>query len=96
VAADGAKALEALKLDDYGLVLMDVQMPVMNGIEAARAIRSGKAGRRKARIPIVALTAYAMPGDQDAFLEAGMNDCLVKPLRYEQLTAMVGKWLGGS
>ena len=95
VAEDGAKALEALKLDDYGLVLMDVQMPVMNGIEAARAIRSGKAGRRKARIPIVALTAYAMPGDQDAFLEAGMNDCLVKPLRYEQLAAMVGKWLGG-
>ncbi len=82
-AEDGEKALEALSRREYSLILMDVQMPVMDGVEATRRIRTS--GGAHARVPIIALTAHAMPGDRERFLEAGMNDYLAKPIVKESL-----------
>jgi len=90
---NGAEALQALIDNSYAMVLMDIQMPVMDGVEATRAIRSGEAGGHNARIPIVALTAYALSGDRENFFKAGVDDYLTKPVAVEQLMAVVGKWL---
>ncbi|MBK7645038.1 MAG: response regulator [Planctomycetes bacterium] len=83
--ADGQRALEACKAEDYDVVLLDCQMPVMDGYEAARAIRAleGELGRQ--RTPILALTANAMDGDRERCLEAGMDDYITKPVRIETL-----------
>jgi CheY-like chemotaxis protein len=64
---------------------MDIQMPVMDGLEATKAIRGGEAGPRNTNVPIIALTAYAMVGDQDKFITAGMNGYVTKPLELENL-----------
>lgn len=87
---NGAEALEALSGEDYAFVLMDIQMPVMDGLEATRAIRAGRAGARNARVPIIALTAHAMPGDKEEFLTAGVNAYLAKPVDMDQLAALLG------
>ncbi len=84
LAENGIAALEAVERAEYDLVLMDVQMPEMDGLEASRRIRSRWPDRR---IHIVAMTANAMEGDRDACLAAGMNDYLAKPIRPEELTA---------
>ncbi|TVQ97328.1 MAG: response regulator [Desulfovibrionales bacterium] len=89
VADDGQAALDQLARQDVHCVLMDVQMPVMGGIEATRAIRNGIAGPEKRNIPIIALTARAMPGDRERMLQAGMTDYLVKPVRFEELKQKV-------
>ncbi|WP_460031322.1 PAS domain S-box protein [Megalodesulfovibrio paquesii] len=78
--ADGQQALETLKTGRFDLVLMDIQMPGMDGMEATRRIRDGAAGPDKAGIPILALTAYAMAGDRERFLAAGMDGYLSKPV----------------
>ena len=79
VAPNGRKALEAIERNNFDLVLMDVQMPEMNGLEAARAIRAQeKAG--EPRLPIVAMTAHAMKGDREQCLEAGMDGYITKPI----------------
>jgi CheY-like chemotaxis protein len=83
LAVDGAKGVEAAALTQYAFILMDVQMPVLNGYEATRAIRAG-AGPN-AKTPIIALTANAMQGDKDACLAAGMDDFLTKPFSKEAL-----------
>ncbi|WP_018125405.1 ATP-binding protein [Desulfovibrio oxyclinae] len=83
--ASGDMALKSLEEGDYDLVLMDVQMPVMNGIEATRLIRDGIAGDRHKSIPIIAITAYAMSGDKEIMLEAGMDDYLSKPMNISEL-----------
>ncbi len=85
VARNGRQALRLLAENDVDLVFMDVQMPVMGGMEATKAIRAGEAGREKMDIPIIALTAYAMTGDREHFLAAGMNDYIAKPLDMENL-----------
>ncbi|BDQ33530.1 ATP-binding protein [Pseudodesulfovibrio portus] len=90
---NGAEALRAVTDKSYAMVLMDIQMPVMDGVEATRAIRSGRAGGHNARIPIVALTAYALSGDRDNFFEAGVDDYVVKPVAVDRLMEVVGKWL---
>jgi CheY-like chemotaxis protein len=82
---DGEQVLEALRKANFDLVLMDVQMPVMDGVEATRAIRSGEAGKDKSDVPVAALTAYAMNGDEEQFRAAGMNYYLSKPLEVEAL-----------
>jgi signal transduction histidine kinase/CheY-like chemotaxis protein len=88
VVANGREALEALKKDAFDLVLMDVQMPLMDGLEATKAIRESEA-LTKIHIPIVALTAHAMKGDQDRCIAAGMDGYLSKPIRAADLLNMV-------
>lgn len=90
---NGAEALRALAENHYALVLMDIQMPVMDGVETTRAIRSGKAGAHNTRIPIVALTAYVLSRDRENFFKAGVDDYLPKPVGVDQLTTVVSKWL---
>ena len=92
---NGREALDALGRDGFDVVLMDVQMPLMDGVEAARGIRGGRAGRDKTDIPIIALTAYAMAGDREAFLEAGMDAYLAKPVGVEELLAAIGRVMAG-
>lgn len=81
---NGREAVEIAGREKFDVVFMDIQMPVMSGIEATRAIRARKNGPN-ADIPIIALTAYAMAGDREKFLEAGMNGYLAKPLDREEL-----------
>ncbi len=94
VAANGLEALDALLGVSYDLVLMDCQMPEMDGFEASRRIRDRERGTR--RIPIVAMTANAMVGDRERCLEAGMDDYIPKPVRVEDLKRVLGRWLAGS
>jgi PAS domain S-box-containing protein len=99
VAEDGEKALEALQREPYDLVLMDVQMPVMDGFEATRRIRAleqsegEEAAETGKRIPIIAMTANAMQGDREACLEAGMDDYVAKPIAPKQLRQVLQRWL---
>ncbi|GFK95333.1 Virulence sensor protein BvgS [Fundidesulfovibrio magnetotacticus] len=89
VAHNGKEALELLAARAFDLVLMDVQMPVMDGVEATRIIRGGAAG--DPAIPIVALSAYSTRSELDSFLAAGMTDCLVKPVRMDVLKNVIGR-----
>ncbi len=94
VVEDGEQALAALRHEDFNLVLMDVQMPVMDGVEATRAIRNGDAGVDRKNTPIIALTSYAMAGDREKFLEAGMNGYVAKPMEMEAFLRVVEKVMG--
>jgi CheY-like chemotaxis protein len=91
-AFNGAEAIEKIKETAFDLVLMDVQMPVMDGIEAVKIIRE----TIDKNLPIVALTAYAINGDNQKCIAAGMNDYLSKPFEESQLLNIVSKWLGKS
>lgn len=92
LAENGLEALEAIERKPYALVLMDCQMPEMDGFEATRAIRNAQGAARST--PIVALTANANPGDRERCLDAGMDDYLAKPVRLPDLERMVTKWIG--
>lgn len=96
VAGNGMEALEALRLGgrDIDLVLMDVQMPSMGGLEATAEIRAASGSTFDPEIPIVALTAYAMKGDRERMLKAGMNDYVSKPINMKELAAAMGRALG--
>jgi len=91
---DGAAAVEALRGGAFDAVLMDCQMPVVDGFEATRRIRAGEVSGE--RIPILALTANAMKGDRERCLEAGMDDYLTKPLRLAELEAALVRWIPGA
>jgi PAS domain S-box-containing protein len=91
--ANGAEALTALASIPYDLVLMDVQMPVMDGLEAARHIRDPASAVLDHGVPIIAMTANAMQGDREICLAAGMNDYVSKPVRPQALAEALGKWL---
>ncbi|WP_179953343.1 PAS domain-containing protein [Desulfobotulus mexicanus] len=93
LAEDGAQALQKLKTDTYDLVLMDVQMPVMDGLEATKKIRSADSGIENSKITIIAMTAYAMEGDREKCLAAGMDDYIAKPVHAMELKEKVEKWL---
>jgi two-component system sensor histidine kinase/response regulator len=93
IAADGLQAVRALQERTYDLVLMDVQMPEMDGLEATRQIRSSQSGVRNPSVPIVALTAHAMAGDRLACLAAGMDDYLAKPIKRDELMDVLNRWL---
>ncbi len=90
-AGDGAAAVTAVRLQDFDLVLMDCSMPVMDGYEATRAIRA--LAPERPHVPVVALTALAMPEDEGRCLQAGMDGYLAKPLRLPQLAAIVDRFL---
>ena len=96
VAEDGEAALEALNRRAYDLILMDIHMPRVDGYEATRRIRKRERSRERespSEVPIIALTADALPADREACLAAGMTDFLAKPLKREELVASVRKWL---
>jgi len=93
-ASDGAEAVEQWRRHRPDLVLMDVQMPVMDGFEATAAIRSEEGDQ--AHTPIVALTANALAGDEQGCLAAGMDGYLPKPLKMERLEAELVRWLGNA
>jgi PAS domain S-box-containing protein len=91
--ADGREALKALREQPYDLVLMDVQMPELDGLEATRQLRMPESGVLNPGIPVVALTAHALEGDRQRCLEAGMDDYLAKPVAPKALTETVQRWL---
>ena len=92
VVGNGREALQAVARVRYDLILMDCQMPEMDGYEATRAIREGEAAG-EGHVPIVALTAHAMEGDREVCLAAGMDDYLSKPYKPDELRAVLAKWL---
>ncbi len=96
VATDGASALEHLSRQAFDLVLMDWQMPDMDGLEVTRRLRGGAVGSVGKVVPIVALTANAFAEDRAACLAAGMNDFLTKPVLATSLQATVARWIGGA
>ena len=91
VAGDGSEALNMVRDQDYTLILMDCQMPVMDGFEATKAIRA--LDRPIAQVPIIAVTANVMEGQRDKCLAAGMNDYLPKPINKDVLRRAVDKWI---
>lgn len=97
VARNGREALEAFSRVGHDLILMGCQIPEMDGYEATRAIREKEAARGGnqgyTRTPIVALTAHAMEGDQEACLKAGMDDYLSKPFRTNELYSVLATWM---
>lgn len=93
VAENGIIAIEMLKAAPYQLVLMDIQMPELDGLTATRLLRSDEDFRD---LPIIAMTAHAMAGDREKSLAAGMNDHIVKPIDPDELQALLLKWITGS
>ncbi|MFG6465229.1 ATP-binding protein [Roseateles sp. BYS87W] len=93
VAVDGQQAIDMVRAGDYALVLMDVQMPVMDGLDATRAIR---ALPQAADLPILAMTANAFDEERQRCLDAGMDDHVAKPVVAEQLFATLHDWLSGA
>jgi two-component system sensor histidine kinase/response regulator len=96
LAGDGRQALQAFERESFDLILMDVQMPEMDGFEATAAIREREAvariangGSRRGRIPIIALTAHAMIGDRERCLSAGMDGFITKPIRVDELLQII-------
>jgi PAS domain S-box-containing protein len=92
--SNGAEAVRALQRIDYDLVLMDCEMPEVDGYEATRQIRNPATGALNPRVPIVAVTANAMPGDRERCLQNGMDDYLPKPIEPEAVLLVLARWLG--
>ena len=91
-ATNGERALEVLRTESIDIVLMDCQMPVMDGFEATRRLRAGHAGRSVADIPVIAITANAMQGDRELCVAAGMNDYIAKPFSRTDLLQILIRW----
>jgi CheY-like chemotaxis protein len=90
VAANGQEAVEACQGKTYALILMDCQMPDLDGLAATRMIREMENAKRT---PIIALTAHALPGDRERCIEAGMDDHVPKPIKSEDLARALARWL---
>jgi CheY-like chemotaxis protein len=91
---NGDEAIHALEKTFYDIVLMDVQMPIMDGLAATQAIRAGYHNLVNPHIPIIAMTAHALKGDRERCLEAGMDDYVAKPIQPEALIDKMVLWLG--
>jgi len=94
VVGNGQLALDALRSKPYDILLLDCQMPVLDGFETVRALRQEDSGVLDRRIPVVAMTANAMKGDRELCLEAGMDDYIAKPIVAAELQAALAKWAG--
>ncbi len=92
-AMNGQEAVEAMAHTKYGLVLMDCQMPVMDGLEATRTIRRMETTRSLRKIPIVAMTANFSEEDRERCKEAGMDDFMTKPVKIKILGELLEKWM---
>ncbi len=92
VATDGLEAVKACRQTEYDIVFMDCQMPNLDGYAATRQIREEE--KEKRHTPIIALTAYAMKGDAEKCLEAGMDAYLSKPVEIEKILAMIERYCG--
>jgi two-component system sensor histidine kinase/response regulator len=99
--ANGGEAVAAVQCVRFDVVLMDVHMPGLDGLQAARAIREWESAQARPaacatppRIPIIALTAGAMPADRRACLHAGMDEVIVKPFRFDELREVLERWAG--
>lgn len=88
-AVDGLRALERARAEEFDVVLMDVQMPVMDGMEATRRLRADETLAGRIRVPVIAMTAYAMEGDRERILAAGMTDYVPKPVNWKALDAAI-------
>ncbi len=93
IATNGKVALDYLEKMDYDLVLMDCQMPEMDGYEATQRIRDENSTVRNHRVPIIAMTANAMKGDREKCLEVGMDDYISKPIKIEKLTDTIERYI---
>ncbi|SDF32208.1 PAS domain S-box-containing protein [Methanolobus vulcani] len=93
VANNGLEAIEALETIPYDLVFMDIQMPEMDGMEASKHIRNKQSSVINHDVPIIAMTAHAMKGDEEKCIEAGMNDYMSKPISLKLLAGKIDKWL---
>ncbi|MBF0192789.1 MAG: response regulator [Magnetococcales bacterium] len=91
--ANGKDAIQALQTGSYAIILMDCHMPILDGLQATRAIRQMETLENRPRIPIIALTANTLPGDQQRCLDHGMDDTITKPIRIEDLAARLDQWL---
>ncbi len=97
VARNGQEAMDKFSPDKYSLILLDVQMPVMDGFEAAKLIRGfEKASKTNVRVPIIAMTAHALKGDREKCIGVGMDDYIPKPFNPHQLQAMLIKYLNNN
>jgi signal transduction histidine kinase/DNA-binding response OmpR family regulator len=96
VAEHGGIAVQKVQEGSFDIVLMDYQMPIMDGLEASRQIRLREAHEQRPAVPIVALTANAMEGDRERCLDAGMNDFLSKPFSLAQLRSVIEHWTGNA
>ena len=93
VVNNGAEALLALEIFNYDLVFMDIQMPIMDGIEATKAIRSIDSKVKNHNIPIIAMTAHALPEYSEQCFAAGVNDYITKPIAISEITRVLNQWL---
>jgi CheY-like chemotaxis protein len=91
-AANGVIAIEIIERREFDIILMDCEMPVMDGYDATRAIRTLESGTRH-RTPVIAVTAYALAGDREKCLSAGMDDFLAKPYTLTDLRPKLRRWV---
>jgi two-component system, sensor histidine kinase len=94
VSENGKQAVECFRKSEFDGILMDVQMPIMDGFTATGIIRQMEIEKRHARTPIIATTAHALKGDKEKCLEAGMDDYLSKPLKVDEFYEVVSRWIG--
>jgi len=90
-ASDGEEALSCISNNTYDIVLMDISMPKMNGLDATMEIRKNETDG--SHLPVIALTAHAFPSDRKKFLDAGMDDVVIKPLNEETLINVISRYI---
>ena len=92
LAENGEEGIEKFRAHHYDLILMDIQMPIMDGFEATKAIRQIELEEGRKRVPIIAMTAHAIAGYANKCIEGGMDDYIAKPIRKGNLLKMIAKW----
>ena len=93
IVENGKEAIDILKETDFDIVFMDIQMPILDGFETTKLIRSPKSQVKNHNITIIAMTAFAMKGDKENCFSIGMNDYIPKPIKVEELKKILKKWL---